>query len=198
MGADLLVANLWVANREPLELDWIAGRTAAANLGRDAAVAFAEQAGLEVSVDADPARGELELEGLAKAGREGATAAVDTMREHFTGFTRVLTDVVSPDGRWVCYLTGGMSWGDSPSELFDAVNDLWSVPEVLAAIGFHVGGVHVAQLPPERTEFRYAVNDALTALAQQFGAALPDEELNELTHHVADVLAEYRNREETP
>jgi hypothetical protein len=35
---------------------------------------------------------------------------------------------------------------------------------------------------------RYNVNDALAALASGFGVELDDEELNELTHHVADVL----------
>jgi hypothetical protein len=35
---------------------------------------------------------------------------------------------------------------------------------------------------------RYDVNDALTALASRFGVELDDDELNELTHHVADVL----------
>ncbi len=35
---------------------------------------------------------------------------------------------------------------------------------------------------------RYQVNDALTALAAVFGVRLDDGTLNELTHHVADVL----------
>ena len=35
---------------------------------------------------------------------------------------------------------------------------------------------------------RYAVNDALTALMTRFGVRLDDETLNELTHHVAEVL----------
>jgi len=35
---------------------------------------------------------------------------------------------------------------------------------------------------------RYAVNDALCALAAQVGVILDDDTLNELTHHVADVL----------
>jgi hypothetical protein len=35
---------------------------------------------------------------------------------------------------------------------------------------------------------RYSVNDALAALASGFGIGLDDDALNELTHHVADVL----------
>lgn len=35
---------------------------------------------------------------------------------------------------------------------------------------------------------RYRVNDALGALANEFGIELDDDTLNELTHHVADVL----------
>lgn len=35
---------------------------------------------------------------------------------------------------------------------------------------------------------RYEVNDWLTALANQTGVAISDEDLNELTHYVADKL----------
>jgi len=35
---------------------------------------------------------------------------------------------------------------------------------------------------------RFLVNDELTALAEHFGARLTDGELNELTHHVADLF----------
>lgn len=35
---------------------------------------------------------------------------------------------------------------------------------------------------------RYRVNDDLTALAASFGVTIPDDALNELSHHVADVL----------
>lgn len=41
--------------------------------------------------------------------------------------------------------------------------------------------------PPVRVD-RYAVNDALTALATHTGVALDDATLNDLTHHVSDVL----------
>lgn len=36
------------------------------------------------------------------------------------------------------YLTGGMSWGDAPTELFDTFTRLLAVPVVLAAAGFAV------------------------------------------------------------
>jgi hypothetical protein len=36
------------------------------------------------------------------------------------------------------YLTGGMSWGDSPTELFETFSRLWAVPAVLVAAGFEV------------------------------------------------------------
>lgn len=35
---------------------------------------------------------------------------------------------------------------------------------------------------------RYRVNDALTNLATEAGAVLGDDTLNELTHHISDVL----------
>jgi hypothetical protein len=42
---------------------------------------------------------------------------------------------------------------------------------------------------------RYKVNDALSALANDAGVELSDEQLNELTHHVADVLEGKRDNE---
>lgn len=34
------------------------------------------------------------------------------------------------------FITGGSSWGDSPGPTFQALQDLWEVPDVLQAIGF--------------------------------------------------------------
>jgi hypothetical protein len=36
------------------------------------------------------------------------------------------------------YLTGGLSTGDAPTELFETFTRLWAVPVVLAAAGFEV------------------------------------------------------------
>jgi hypothetical protein len=36
------------------------------------------------------------------------------------------------------YLTGGLSSGDAPTELFETISRLWAVPAVLAAAGFEV------------------------------------------------------------
>jgi len=36
------------------------------------------------------------------------------------------------------YLTGGLSSGDTPTELFETFMRLWAVPRVLAAAGFEV------------------------------------------------------------
>jgi hypothetical protein len=36
------------------------------------------------------------------------------------------------------YLTGGLSFGDAPTELFETSSRLWAVPVVLAAAGFEV------------------------------------------------------------
>jgi hypothetical protein len=36
------------------------------------------------------------------------------------------------------YLTGGLSNGDAPTELFETFSRLWAVPTVLAAAGFEV------------------------------------------------------------
>lgn len=41
---------------------------------------------------------------------------------------------------------------------------------------------------------RYRVNDTLTALAAEHGVTLDDDVLNELTHHVSDVIEDAATR----
>lgn len=33
------------------------------------------------------------------------------------------------------YITGGMSWGDSPTDTFDIFSDFWDLPEEITRIG---------------------------------------------------------------
>jgi len=127
VGADLLTANLW--QKANTELDWSAGRRKARELTVEACHALAEQMGYwDEEEESDPA----DI-------REKAVAYVDTLQSHVEGFSRVYNAFTTPDGRYWCHLTGGMSWGDSPSDLYDAINDLYAVPEVLEAIGFVTG-----------------------------------------------------------
>lgn len=41
---------------------------------------------------------------------------------------------------------------------------------------------------PLDLDARYRVNDVLTALSQEFGVDMEGDDLNELTHHVADAI----------
>lgn len=47
------------------------------------------------------------------------------------------------------------------------------------------------EIDPDRL---YAVNDALSALAADLGAMVPDDDLNDLTHYVYRFLEERHNR----
>lgn len=90
-------------------------------------------------------------DGLAAAERLGWTDVrmADFEEEHdYTpaGFVALLQEnleelssVVTPDDQWTIYFTGGMSWGDAPSDAFTALDGLFEVPEVLRALGFNVG-----------------------------------------------------------
>jgi hypothetical protein len=136
VGADLLTANLW-SKREgegPYDqFDWEAGLRMARELGDTECAALADQCGWEPGDD-EAAPEEMRLQ---------AVRYVETLRDNLTGFSRDLNVITTPDDHWACWVTGGLSWGDSPSELFDAINDLYAVPEVLAAIGFWTGGAEV-------------------------------------------------------
>lgn len=123
MGADLLLEAVW--SRVDTELDYEAGKRVAQTLAEDAVQRLREQAPYLDDSTADEVR-------------ERAADLVEEIKQGFdtASFARDVFTLRSPDGRWWVHLTGGTSWGDSPSELFDALNDLSAVPEVLAAIGF--------------------------------------------------------------
>lgn len=53
--------------------------------------------------------------------------------------------------------------------------------------------------PELNVDDRITVNDTLTALLPTLGASLADDDLNELTHRVADFIEQHpRDPEETP
>ncbi len=127
MGADLLIAHLWA---EPdTEFDWEAGRRIAGELS-DAEVLHV----LEACPWLPDEAGDADVPTLC---RERIDNHLTIIAECFTDpHVRNLTWVDTPDGKWRCWITGGMSWGDSPSDLWDAVNELSWAPKVLAAVGF--------------------------------------------------------------
>lgn len=53
------------------------------------------------------------------------------------GRSRDLQVYRTPDG-YTLYILGGSSWGDSPSEGFDALDRLYQIPRLLRAAGFHL------------------------------------------------------------
>lgn len=133
MGADLLVHPMWTA--PDATLDWPAGLEVIDCLTVDRAETLADAwpASLDDAEDAEP-----DGVALRQAVQEYARGLVETMRLHFEEGSRVLASFSTPDSRWHLWLTGGMSWGDAPNELWEAINDLWEIPEVFTAIGFHV------------------------------------------------------------
>ena len=46
--------------------------------------------------------------------------------------------ITAPDGVWETVMAGGSTFGDSPNDTFDAINDLIDFPQVMRALGFHV------------------------------------------------------------
>jgi len=109
MGADMLIQELsWDKTRK---LDWEAGRSCLDSLTED----DFDGTGLDKK-DYLPKLQALEV------------AAKDTHREA----------VILQYGHLKVLLTGGISWGDSPSDLYNDINDLIELAQgkVLEAIGF--------------------------------------------------------------
>jgi hypothetical protein len=115
MGLDLLVAMTPPIDvgREP---DWQAARAALAALQDE-----------ELPDDL------VQLDGPEEA-RRGLESALATVQQEFETPGRGTLQLFVRGARVL--LTGGDSWGGSPSEAFDALSDLGQVDAVFAAAGF--------------------------------------------------------------
>jgi hypothetical protein len=116
MGADTFIAAL--AAPRGASLDWDAAERAIRALGEKELERIADELGWEEGDD-DVA--------------EQLRAAVQAVREALAGGSREL-DVLE-FGTWDLFLTGGLSWGDTPSDLFDVFGAL-QASGLAYAIGF--------------------------------------------------------------
>lgn len=116
MGADMFISAL--AARRGTSLDWDTAELAIRALDRLELERIADELGWDEDDD-DVA--------------ERLRGAVQAVRKALTGGSREL-DVLE-FGTWDIYVTGGLSWGDSPTDLFDA---FWALDAsgLATAIGF--------------------------------------------------------------
>lgn len=142
MGADLLMAALW--KKADTELNFDAGIAAIETLTLSQLIEYVdfacpfERASEEEESD----------EQWAREIRERIKGQVEELRGVADPKVRIrdFTDLVSPDGQYEVWLSGGMSWGESPTELFDVFNELGCLPSVLEAIGFAVHSTNSVRL----------------------------------------------------
>lgn len=135
MGMDFIATSLW--QRSGTILNFEAGHEAARGLDDEACKEFVDQAG---PWDELPEYDEDEdlTEETRTAIRQQVAKLVDQLAkvESPGSDPRDLIVLESPDGQWRLWIAGGSSWGDSPGETFDAINNLWICPAILGAIGF--------------------------------------------------------------
>lgn len=126
MGADMISISLIAEEGATLRWDYV--EEAIAELDDD-------QLG-EVSLD------------LAYAGYDAEVAeeVKDEARAAFQELAEIIRDEQTRDvNSWTfrgatLWVTGGLSWGDSPTESYDVFERVWRFPSVLKAIGFIVEG----------------------------------------------------------
>lgn len=121
MGADLITA-VAATTRQEEDLNWDAGKEVVRSLTLESL----EQTGLLEFLYG----GDADLEEV----REELEGRIDDLRNSITQFWRDLN--VFTFGEWTIYIAGGTSWGDSPGDTFEAINQLGQAPGVLEAIGF--------------------------------------------------------------
>jgi hypothetical protein len=150
MGADLLVA--WTVIDTDKAPDFDAGRKAVKALSSDqieqaaAMVGLDEREGDRIFADADRIGQAMSGEStsirrytnnvLGRIVQPWALALVDELERAWTTEPR---DVVKIEVRGATVmLTGGMSWGDDPTDSWNSFADLYAMPEVVRAMGFDV------------------------------------------------------------
>ncbi len=125
MGADLiLAAAFYPAGRT---LDWDAGRHAIDVLSDDRCAEAVDSLIGDRLDDQPPSE-------TARLVRQRLHEAIGNLSES----PRDLTTIDVPG--YSILVTGGMSWGDSPTESFDDLEAIGWTPEVMRAIGFEVEG----------------------------------------------------------
>lgn len=125
MGADLLLAV--VAKRRNSKPDWQAGKDL-----------------IEVISTTEDLLADLDISGMyiedlgsdedtTNYIRDQLDLALETFRESYEKGDRSVADLFF--GEWIITICGGTSWGDVPSECFDAINFL-EAAGVMKAMGF--------------------------------------------------------------
>lgn len=122
MGMDFITAGLWI--KPGVQVKFEAGKQAVLALSDNELTAVAGQAGL---IDGE----------TVEEIREYVNGLIDTLKEALD-VDREFALWVTPDQSFHLWITGGMSGGDSPTEAYDAITDLYEAPSVLKALGFHV------------------------------------------------------------
>lgn len=136
MGADMLAYSMWI--REDKKPDWAAAEAAikALRWGED---------GDDLPPHAEEGVVFTQLEGEHENGPEAEAALQKVVGDHLALIKEGIENYGTRDGLrelaalnfggWTVYVTGGLSWGDRPTELsetFDALEEL----EILDAAGF--------------------------------------------------------------
>lgn len=118
MGADLILA--WLVIDKSRKPDFAAGHAAIERLGADQVDVYEE-----FDEDADSEQGMAAI-------RRSLTEALSELE---CGLGSREVEWIDLRGAFV-YVTGGMSYGDAPTSLFETITRLRAVSRVLAAVGF--------------------------------------------------------------
>jgi len=118
MGADFLISTLTI--EEGGQPNWAAGRQQLAAMSDEQLAKLAD----DVMFDSD-----LDAGGV----RQRIAEAIDQVEQAITEGSREMEIIEVPG--WTIYLTGGLSWGYEPTELFAVFGRLWE-GGIATAIGF--------------------------------------------------------------
>lgn len=138
MSSEFLTAGLWI--KRGTDLDFEAGLSAVASLTPEQADEY-----FAITCD-DPDDGPATDDG------DGDQGVIEPAREALRKHIKLLEAEVAsphgdlavwatPDGAWEIWFTGGSSFGDDPTEVFEAIDKLWAAPHVLEAIGFDISAI---------------------------------------------------------
>ena len=132
MSADFIHSQIRAASDDPYNLDWTAGRAACAMITADDLRFFdSEERDLVVGEHAEGDESPTDTAAVLR----WATDTLDMLRRTLVEEPEAYS--VINVGTGYLYLTGGLSFGDSPCDAFDAIWDAHHLPlSVLQAVGF--------------------------------------------------------------
>lgn len=181
MSADMLTAHITTRTTNPEDLDWDAAKAALARIDSTEPFRFYDpENDAEKWLDTDDDRdvhledGTLDLQVL----KDIASGILGQLREELSGRG---VDVITMGGT-TAFISGGLSWGDAPS---DACDVIWAAHALPLSV-LHAAGLSLDELDEEAPLHALSSRTPVQIMADFQSVSSPEDEIESLVGEVVD------------